>query len=79
MISAELLIQLQSLSAADLTEMVNAKVRKPMRFESAKFVGITNGQQFKYNVTYTLSDELVQTAVFVTPYPSLTNYDIVVA
>jgi len=76
MITAELLVTLQTLSAQRLSELVNAERKKQVRFESAKFIGITNGGEFQYNVTYTLADELHRSTVYLTPHTSLTHYSI---
>jgi hypothetical protein len=68
MITADTLKTLTSFTAAALTRAVQQAGYTQDTFESAKFLGITNGGQFCYSVTYEDIHEetIVQTKVFLT-------------
>ena len=53
MIVAERLKTLTSFTAQGLTEAIRKAGYKRDRFNTAKFLGMTNGGQFCYSVTYT--------------------------
>ena len=53
MITAERLKTLTSFTAQGLTEGIRKTGYKTDKFNTAKFLGMTNGRQFCYSVTYT--------------------------
>jgi hypothetical protein len=68
MITADKLTLLSSLPAVMLTTAIQQAGYKRDKFQTAKFLGLSNGNQFVYSVTY-VEDDIVQTTkVFV-------NYD----
>ncbi len=53
MITADTLKTLTTFTAAALTRAIQTTGYKRDKFNSAKFLGMTNGGQFCYSVTYT--------------------------
>ena len=70
MITAERLKVLTNLDRHYLTGFIQAAGYKKDRFTGAKFLGITNGGQFCYLVTYVENKEIHTTKVFVTYDPT---------
>ena len=68
MITADTLKTLTTFTAPALTRAIRDSGYTLDEFESAKFLGITNGGQFCYSVTYEDIHEetMVQTKVFLT-------------
>lgn len=52
MITAEKLTEVTTLTRKDLARILDTSGYSMCAFETAKFVGITNGGQFCYKVTY---------------------------
>ena len=65
MITADKLKLLTNMPAVMLTTGIQAAGYKKDKFETAKFLGITNGGQFCYNVSYIEDKEIHETKVFV--------------
>jgi hypothetical protein len=68
MITADKLTLLTNLPAVMLTTAIQQAGYKKDKFQTAKFLGMTNGNQFCYSVTYVEDGEVHKTKVFV-------NYD----
>jgi hypothetical protein len=68
MITADKLALLTNMPAVMLTTGIQAAGHKKDKFTKAKFLGLTNGNQFCYSATYIKDDEENQCKVFV-------NYD----
>ena len=68
MITAEMLTTLTTFTAPALTRAIQLAGYKKDQFHTAKFVGMSNANQFVYNATYNFENELMPTKVFV-------NYD----
>jgi hypothetical protein len=66
MITAEKLATLTQFTAAALTRAIQVSGYKGDSFEGARFLGITNGGQFCYAVTYKQDGELEEGKVFLT-------------
>lgn len=69
MILADTLKTLTTFTAPALTRAINIAGYKKDRFNTAKFLGMTNGGQFCYAVTYTEDGEEFNTKVFLTYDP----------
>ena len=69
MVLAEDIEILSTFTAADLTEGIRITGYKGDRFTSAKFLGISNGGQFCYSVTFREDGEEQRTKVFVDVCP----------
>jgi hypothetical protein len=65
MIRAEQLAYLTSLTPTNLTSILAASGYSGCEFESAEFLGLTNGGQFCYKVTYKDEDGVAVGKVFV--------------
>ena len=70
MITADKLKLLTNLPAVMLTQAIQAAGYKKDKFETAKFVGITNGGQFCYFVTYIEDKNVCNTKVYITYNPT---------
>lgn len=72
MITADKLKLLTSFPAQMLTEAIQKAGYKKDKFNSAKFLGITNGGQFCYSVTYTdtYEDKECTTKVYISYNPA---------
>lgn len=72
MITADTLKTLTSFTAQGLTEAIRKRGYKKDSFNTAKFLGITNGGQFCYSVTYTdtFEDKECTTKVYISYDPS---------
>lgn len=72
MITAETLKTLISFTAPALTQAIRQAGYKRDKFNSAKFLGMTNGGQFCYSVTYTdeFDGDEHTTKVFLTYNPA---------
>lgn len=66
MILADTLKTLTSFTAPALTRAIRIAGYKKDSFQTAKFVGMTNGGQFCYSVTYVEDGEEYTTKVFLT-------------
>jgi predicted metalloprotease len=71
MITADTLKTLTSFTAPALTRAINDTGYKGDVFLSAEFLGITNGGQFCYKVSYEEHGELVKGKVFLTYNPAV--------
>jgi hypothetical protein len=71
MITADKLQTLTTFTAPALTRAINDTGYKGDYFQTAEFLGITNGGQFCYSVTYTEHGELVKGKVFLTYNPAV--------
>ena len=65
MITKDTIDTFSKLTAQHLTEMIRCAGYKKDTFQGARFVGITNGAQFCYEVDYDDFGELTRTKVFV--------------
>ncbi len=65
MISAQRLKFLTTMSASELTNDIRLAGYKKDSFKTAKFLGLTNGGEFCYTVTYVEDGETQTTKVFV--------------
>ncbi len=73
MILADTVTTLTTMTPKSLSKALGATGYKDCKFDSAKFLGLTNGDQFCYSVTF-VEDGQVQTGkVFVT-YDSATGF-----
>lgn len=70
MITAETLTTLTTFTAPALSRAIQDAGYKGDTFTGAKFVGITNGGQFCYFVTYKVEDGTDSTKVFLTYNPT---------
>ena len=72
MITAEQLKPLSTFTAHALTQAIRQAGYKRDKFNSAKFLGMTNGGQFCYSVTYTdeIEGDECTTKVFLTFDPA---------
>ena len=70
MILADTLKTLTSFTAPALTRAIQQAGYKRDRFNTAKFLGMTNGGQFCYSVTYIEDGEVCTTKVFVSYDPT---------
>lgn len=70
MITADRLKFLTTMSADMLTAGIRQTGYKKDKFETAKFVGLTNGGQFCYFVTYVEDGNICNTKVFLTYDPA---------
>jgi hypothetical protein len=68
MITADKLTLLTNLPAVMLTTAIQQAGYKKDKFQTAKFLGLSNGNQFVYSVTYVEDGDVQTTKVFV-------NYD----
>ena len=69
MILADTLKTLTSFTAPALTRAIRIAGYKKDSFQTAKFLGMTNGNQFCYSVTYVEDGEECTTKVFLTYDP----------
>ncbi len=65
MLTAEKVYMLTNMPPVMLTEGIQKSGHKKDKFETSKFLGITNGGQFCYNVSYIEGNEFRDTKVFV--------------
>ena len=65
MITAEKLKLLTTLDAQQLTAAVRASGYKKAQFDTARFLGMTNGEEFVYTVSFEKDDELQSQKIFV--------------
>ena len=72
MITANQLLLLTNMPSVILTEGIRDRGYKKDKFETSEFVGMTNGGQFCYKVSYIEDNELHDTKVFVS-YDSTTS------
>jgi len=72
MITAERLKTLTSFTAQGLTEGIRKAGYKKDQFNTARFLGMTNGGQFCYSVTYTdtYEDKECTTKVYISYNPA---------
>ena len=70
MITAERLKTLTSFTAQGLTEGIRRAGYRKDSFETAKFLGITNGGQFAYSATYVEDGQKCTTKVFLSYDPT---------
>lgn len=70
MITAQTLKTLTSFTAPALTRAINDTGYKGDTFLSAEFLGLTNGNQFCYKVTYKEHGEMATGKVFLTYNPT---------
>jgi hypothetical protein len=70
MITADKLRLLTNLPAVMLTTAIQTAGYKKDKFQTAKFLGLTNGGQFCYSVTYIEDNEVQTTKVFVSYDPT---------
>ena len=73
MIVADTVKILTSMTPTTLSQALAATGYKDCKFDSSKFLGITNGKQFCYSVTFKEDGELQTGKVFVT-YDSATGF-----
>jgi hypothetical protein len=71
MITADKLTLLTNMPAVMLTTAIQAAGYKKDKFQTAKFLGLSNGKQFVYNVTYIEDNEIHSTKVFVKYDPTV--------
>jgi len=71
MITADKLTLLTNMPAVMLTTAIQAAGYKKDKFQTAKFLGLSNGKQFVYNVTYIEDNEIHSTKVFVDYDPTV--------
>lgn len=71
MITAQQLTMLTTRTPVELTNMIRDAGYKGDRFTGAKFLGITNGGQFCYFVTYPLDGGTDSTKVYITFDPTV--------
>jgi hypothetical protein len=71
MITAEMLQTLTTFTAPALSKAINLAGFKKDSFNSAKFIGMTNANQFCYRTTYTEHGEEQETNVFLTYDPTV--------
>jgi hypothetical protein len=71
MITADMLHTLTTFTAPALTRAINLAGYKDDWFSGAKFLGITNGGQFCYSVTYAEHGDQVKGKVFLTYNPAM--------
>ncbi len=71
MITADTLKTLTTFTAPALTRAIQTAGYKKDRFETAKFVGLTNGNQFCYFVTYVEEGNVCNTKVYVSYDPTV--------
>ncbi len=71
MITADKLSLLTNMPAVMLTTAIQAAGYKKDKFQTAKFLGLSNGKQFVYNVTYIEDNEIHSTKVFVDYDPTV--------
>ncbi len=71
MITADKLTLLTNLPAVMLTTAIQQAGYKEDKFQTAKFLGLSNGKQFVYNVTYIEDNEIHSTKVFVDYDPTV--------
>ena len=64
MITAEMLKTLSTYTAAALTTAIQLAGYKKDQFHTAKFIGMSNGNQFVYSATFNFENEIVPTKVF---------------
>ena len=67
MITPDVLKEMTSYVAPQLTKLARDNGYKGPAFSSCKFVGITNGGQFAYRAHKNVGDTVQYTKVFVTP------------
>lgn len=72
MITAEKLTLLSSLGTNMLTTVLGNSGYKDCKFKSAKFLGLTNGKQFCYSVTFR-EDDMDQTGKVFVSYDSVND------
>lgn len=65
MITADKLALLTNLPAVMLTTAIQSAGYKKDKFQTAKFLGLSNGNEFVYSVTYIEDKEVQTTKVFV--------------
>lgn len=65
MITAYKLALLTNMPAVMLTEGIRQSGYKKDKFETAEFLGMSNGNQFVYNVSYIKNNEFQECKVFV--------------
>ena len=70
MITADTLKTLTTFTAPALTRAIQLAGYKKDKFETAKFVGMTNGRQFCYFVTYIEDKNVCNTKVYVSYDPT---------
>ena len=70
MITAETLATLTQFSAAALTRAINQAGYKKDKFTAARFLGMTNANQFCYLCSYTEDGDICTTKVFVSYDPA---------
>lgn len=70
MITADMLQTLTTFTAPALTRAINLAGYKEDKFTGAKFLGITNGGQFCYSVTYVEHGDQVKGKVFLNYNPA---------
>jgi hypothetical protein len=70
MIRADTLRTLSSFTAPALTRAINDAGYKGDVFLTAEFLGLTNGGQFCYSVSYTEHGEMVKGKVFLNYHPA---------
>ena len=71
MITADKLTLLTNLPAVMLTTAIQSAGYKGDKFQTAKFLGMTNAGQFCYSVTYIEDNEQHTTKVFVSYDPTV--------
>jgi hypothetical protein len=64
---------LTTMTPTSLCQVLGANGYKDCKFDSAKFLGLTNGKQFCYSVTFKKDGELQTGNVFVS-YDSTTGF-----
>jgi surfactin synthase thioesterase subunit len=70
MITAQELTRITTLTPGALTQMIREAGHKKDQFLAARFLGITNGGQFCYEVEYMHEkDKVSRTKVFVSKHP----------
>ena len=73
MILADTVATLTTMDPKSLSKALAVTGYKDCRFDSAKFLGLTNGKQFCYSVTFTEDGELQTGKVFVS-YDAATGF-----
>lgn len=70
MITADKLALLSNMPAVMLTQGIQQAGYKKDKFQTAKFLGLSNGNQFVYSATYVEDGDVQTTKVFVTYDPT---------
>lgn len=73
MILADTVRMLTSMTPTSLGQVLDASGYKDCKFDSSKFLGISNGKQFCYSVTFKEDGELQTGKVFVS-YDAATGF-----